>query len=215
MAKSTGKLLKCIYSQLGFTKGLSYEIYLDRYGHYYVYDDNHNDRHSPFNVENNINKSALDMFEIIDVDTTTEYIINDVTSGLAKQIETNIKDIIDTNFNGDMSNLKITETVKPIILEKKGDDVANITVTTELKITRENPTQEVSLEEKRYNIIKKLYDRGDIVVVSCWDTDGGFKKLQMLTGLRNLNHDYPYVVVGNCWKYACAVDRKGDEITEV
>ena len=67
----TNKLLKCIYPPIGFTKGRHYEIYLDRYGHYCVYDDNHDERHNPFNTDNS-------MFKIVDVNTNTEsYKAND------------------------------------------------------------------------------------------------------------------------------------------
>ena len=145
----TNKLLKCIYPTLGFTKGRYYEICLDRYGHYCVYDDNHNERHNPFNTDNS-------MFKIVDVNTNTEsYKANDgvanyITSDLTKQIGDNIKVIIDNNFDGGMSNLKITETVKPVAIDTNDSDIVNITVTTELKIAR------VTLAEKRYNVIKKF-----------------------------------------------------------
>ena len=98
----TNKLLKCNYKTLGFTKGRCYEIYLDRYGHYCVYDDNHDERHNPFNTDNS-------MFEVVDVNTNTEsYKANDgvanyTTSDLTKQIGANIKVIIDEYFNLDTS----------------------------------------------------------------------------------------------------------------
>ena len=205
----TNKLLKCIYPPLGFTQGSSYQVHLNDDYERYVYDDDGDTRYSPFN------EVKLGSFEIVDVNTTAEScqandgVANYITSDLTKQIEANIKDIIDNNFNGDVSNLKITETVKPVAIDTNGSDIVNITVTTELKITR------VISAEKRYNVIKKLYDRGDIVVVSCWDTGSDLQKLQILSRVRDINHKYPYVVFGNVWKYAYAVDRKGNEITEV
>ena len=205
----TNKLLKCTKDAFGFTEGLYYQAHTGEDGNYYVYDDDGDKRYSPFK------DVGLNGFEIVDVNTTAEScqandgVANYITSDLTKQIEANIKDIIDNNFNGDVSNLKITETVKPVAIDTNGSDVVNITVTTELKITR------VISAEKRYNVIKNFYDRGDILVVSCWDTGSDLQKLQILSRVRDINHKYPYVVLDNVWKYAYAVDRKGNEITEV
>ena len=157
----TSKLL-CTNNTLGFTRGLLYEVHLDDDGDYYTYDDHNDKRYSPFDED------ELESFEIVDVTTTNEIcqandgVANYITSDLATQIANNIKDIIDTKFNGDISNLKVIETVKPVIIDTNGSDIVNVTVTTEIKIACDNPTQEVSLEEKRYNVIAELYERGDI-----------------------------------------------------
>ena len=205
----TNKLLKCTKDSFGFTKGLYYQARIGGGGNCYVYDDNDDKRYSPFE------DVGLNGFEIVDVNTNTESykanggVANYITSDLTKQIGDNIKVIIDNNFNGDMSNMKITETVKPVAIDTNGSDIVNITVTTELKIAR------VTLAEKRYNVIKKLYDKGDIVVVKCWDNASTVvREPNVLIKLGGFNEDYPYVTnLG--WRYAYAVYLSGDEITEV
>ena len=203
----TSKLL-CTNNTLGFTRWLLYEVHLDDDGDYYTYDDHNDKRYSPFDED------ELESFEIVDVTTTNEScqandgVANYITSDLATQIANNIKDIIDTKFNGDLSNLKITETVKPVIIDTNGNDIVNVTVTTEIKITRK------SLAEKRHDIIKKLYDSGDIVVVKYGAREGRLNSVGLLEYVDNSNKK-PYVVNDDYWQYAYAVDLKGNEITEV
>ena len=73
--------------------------------------------------------------------------------------------------------------------------------------------KEKTLAEKRYDVIKKLYDSGDIVVVRYEDYESSMIRVGILESLDSLEHHYPYTVVKN-WKFAYAVDRKGIEITE-
>ena len=73
--------------------------------------------------------------------------------------------------------------------------------------------KEKTLAEKRYDVIKKLYDSGDIVVVRYEDYESSMIRVGILESLDSLEYPYPYTVVKN-WKFAYAVDRKGIEITE-
>ena len=73
--------------------------------------------------------------------------------------------------------------------------------------------EEKTLAEKRYDVIKKLYDSGDIVVVRYGDYESNMIRLGILESLDSFEYPYPYTVVKN-WKFAYAVDRKGIEITE-
>ena len=77
----------------------------------------------------------------------------------------------------------------------------------------ELPHKEKTLTEKRYDVIKKLYDSGDIVVVRYGDYESNMIMVGILESLDSLKYPYPYTVVKN-WKFAYAVDRKGIEITE-
>ena len=77
----------------------------------------------------------------------------------------------------------------------------------------EQPPKEKTLAEKRYDVIKKLYDSGDIVVIRFGYYESDMIMMGILEGLDSLEHPYPYTIVKN-WKFAYAVDRKGIEITE-
>ena len=75
--------------------------------------------------------------------------------------------------------------------------------------------KEKTLAEKRYDVIKKLYDSGDIVVIRYGDYESDMIMMGILESLDSLEYPHPYTVV-NHWNFAFAyaVDRKGIEITE-
>lgn len=81
------------------------------------------------------------------------------------------------------------------------------------KLTFEIP-KEKSLAEKRYDVIKKLYDNGKVVAIKHGDKESDLCKVGILTALKPLEDEFPYVTFGG-WRYACAIDLDGNEITDV
>ena len=81
------------------------------------------------------------------------------------------------------------------------------------QLTFEIP-QEKSLAEKRYDVIKKLYDNGKVVAIKHGDKESDLCNVSILTALQPLEDEFPYVTYGG-WRYACAIDLDGNEITEV
>ena len=81
------------------------------------------------------------------------------------------------------------------------------------QLTFEIP-KEKSLAEKRYDVIKKLYDNGKVVAIKHSDEESDLCKVGILTALQPLEVEFPYVTFGG-WRYACAIDLDGNEITEV
>lgn len=66
--------------------------------------------------------------------------------------------------------------------------------------------------KRRYDIIKKLYNSGKIVVVRYGNTKYDLWRIGILTNLKPENNEFPYIIF-NGWKYACAIDLDGNEIT--
>ena len=81
------------------------------------------------------------------------------------------------------------------------------------QLTFEIP-KEKSLAEKRYDVIKKLYDNGKVVAIKYSDKESDLCKVGILAVLKTLEDEFPYVTLGR-WRYACAIDLDGNEITEV
>ena len=74
--------------------------------------------------------------------------------------------------------------------------------------------KEKSLAEKRYDVIKKLYDNGKVVAIKYGDKEGDLCRVGILTVLKPLEDEFPYKTLGD-WRYAYAIDLDGNEITEV
>ena len=81
------------------------------------------------------------------------------------------------------------------------------------QLTFEIP-KEKSLAEKRYDVIKKLYDNGKVVAIKHGGKESDLCKVGILTALKPLEDEFPYVTFCG-WRYAYAIDLDGNEITEV
>ena len=228
MNKSTGKFLKCILERPYFTEGKVYEVFKDLHGDWFVVDDNGYGWYSIVcSIEGLPNLVSIN-FEIID-NTSTDKQKGEIVVGSKVWVVDKGNVSVDTivkvvqgyqylyqtekaSYDIDGFSLTNDYTSARIFLINEANQKALRVVYPQL--TFEIP-KEKSLAEKRYDVIKKLYDRGDIVVVRCWDSSGeGVVSVSILKDLRGFDNTHPYVT-SISWKYAYAVDRKGNEITEV
>ena len=69
-----------------------------------------------------------------------------------------------------------------------------------------------SLGDKRKAVIKKLLESKVAVLCKCWDDDGIGETIVAITRIDD-NHTYPYRNSCLAYKYAYAIDDKGNEIT--
>lgn len=59
-----------------------------------------------------------------------------------------------------------------------------------------------------------MYDSGKIVVVRYGNTKYDLWRTDILTNLKSEDNEFPYIIFKG-WKYACAIDLDGNEITSV
>ena len=74
-----------------------------------------------------------------------------------------------------------------------------------------------SIEDKRKEVISKLLANNVAVLCKCWHCDdiGGdrLSTIQAVTEIQVGN--YPYITGNDSYKYGCAIDNNGNEITDV
>lgn len=229
MNKSTGKFLKCIRERPYFTEGKLYEIFKDSFGDWYIEDDEGDNWFSFLNGEKEISYTGEACFVFTDTDNTPiENQQNEIVVGSKVWVVDSGNVTVDTITNINNESVYCYRTEKSSY-DKNGCTVLNnyksariflINETNQKalqvvypQLTFEIP-KEQTLAEKRYDVIKKLYDSGKVVVIKYGDKEGGLGSVGVLTALRPLDYEFPYVTF-NGWRYACAIDLDGNEITNV
>ena len=230
MNKSTGKFLKCILERPYFTEGKVYEILKDCVDDCYVEDDDGDAWYSVLNNETKVSYGDKDCFVFVNnVEIPpTENQKEEIVVGSKVWVVDSGKVTVDTIIEVNMRNRYCYETEKAsydkdgfvlmgnyqserILLINETNQKALQVVYPQLDF--ETP-KEKSLAEKRYDVIKKLYDSGKVVVIRHGDDEGNLAKVNVLKYLRGFYNVCPYDT-GVGWKLAYAIDLDGNEITEV
>ena len=230
MNKSTGKFLKCILERPYFTEGKVYEILKDCVDDCYVEDDEGDAWYSVLNNETEVSYTYVDYFVFVNnVETQpTDKQQEAIVVGSKVWVVDNGNVTVDTIVEVDYEYTYCYRTehfsytaegfrrendysYARIFLINETNQKALQVVYPQLDF--ETP-KEKSLAEKRYDVIKKLYDSGKVVVIKYGDDEDNLYKVNVLKDLKPLYYQHPYITASS-WKYAYAINLDGNEITDV
>ena len=172
------------------TKDKEYDVYESSVGNYYTHYDDGTATYFPFGCGNILKEDVAEWVKKPSNNTPLEPV--EVFKAILDGEKLEFYDLLDDSW-------------EPV--EHPEDISVGYIKSAKLRIAK-------SIEDKRYDVIKKLYDNGKVVAIKYGDKEGDLCRVGILTVLKPLEDEFPYKTLGE-WRYAYAIDLDGNEITEV